>query len=137
MLRWMALDIGSKTIGVALSDALKLTTRPLTTIRRRDLTADVAQVVELARVHGVERLIVGRPVHLDGTPSATLEYIEPLVRGLQETCSIPIEWAEERLSTKEAEQVMAQAGLPIAERRKKRNEYAAAVILSWYIEDNR
>jgi len=135
MKRWMALDVGSRNIGVAVSDPLKLTARPLQTLQRRDLETDVEALRDLMQRHAVERLIVGLPLHLSGNRSPTLYKIEPLVKRVQETTSIPVKWKDERLSTKEAEQLMKELGLSQAERRQKRNEFAAALILKWYLEE--
>ncbi len=135
MKRWMALDVGARNVGVAVTDPLKLTARPLTTLQRRDLEADVEALRDLMQRHAVERLIVGLPLHLSGARSPTLDRIEPLVKRVQETTLILVEWMDERLSTKEAEQLMKELGLSQTERRRKRNEFAAALILKWYLEE--
>lgn len=130
----MALDVGSKHVGVAVTDPLKLTARPLTTLRRQNLEADVGSLQDLMEQHSVERLIVGLPMYMSGDRSPTLDRIEPLVNRLRRASSIPVEWMDERLSTKEAEQVMKELGLSEQERRQKRNEFSAALILKWYLE---
>ncbi len=135
MKRWMALDVGSRNVGVAVTDPLKLTARPLTTLKRRDLEADVEALRDLMQRHAVERLIVGLPLHLSGERSPTLDRIEPLVKRVQETTSVLVEWMDERLSTKEAEQLMKELRLSQTDRRRKRNEFAAALILKWYLEE--
>jgi len=134
--RWMALDVGSKTIGVAVTDPLKVTVRPLKTLIRDNLDMDTEIICQLIEEQQIERLVVGMPRHLGGQRSTTLNLIEPLVNRLEQALEIPIEPAEERLSTKEAERLMAEAGLAVAERRKRRNEFAAAVILQWYLEES-
>ena len=136
MTRWMALDVGSKTIGVAITDPLKVTARPLKTLVRANLDMDTERICQLIDEQNIERLVVGMPRHLGGQRSTTLDLIEPLVKQLEQTIDIPIESAEERLSTKQAEQLMAEAGLTLAERRKRRDEFAAAVILQWYLEES-
>ncbi len=135
MKRWMALDVGSRTVGVAVTDQLKLTARPLTTLKRRDLEADVEALRVLMERHSVERLIVGLPLHLSGERSGTLDSIEPFVNRVKETTAVRVEWMDERLSTKEAEQLMKELGHSQTERRRKRNEFAAALILKWYLEE--
>ncbi len=134
--RWMALDVGSKTIGVAVTDPLKVTVRPLKTLIRDNLDMDTEIICQLIEEQQIERLVVGMPRHLGGQRSTTLNLIEPLVNRLEQALEIPIEPAEERLSTKEAERLMAEAGLAVAEKRKRRNEFAAAVILQWYLEES-
>ena len=136
MSRWMALDVGSKTIGIAVTDPLKITVRPLTTLSRETVQQDTEQIGRMVQDHQVERVVVGMPRHLGGGKSEILEVIEPLVTNLRETLGIPVQWAEERLSTKHAEKLMAQAGVPVSQRRSKRNEFSAAVILQWYLEES-
>ena len=137
MARWMALDVGSKSIGVALTDTLNVMASPLTTLARNSQSIDVRQVSQLVQTHGVEKLIVGRPRHLGGESSdICTQVVEPFVIQLKEVCPVPIVWAEERLSSKEADQRMAEAGLPQTERLKRRNEFAAAVILEWYLTES-
>ncbi|MFB3142797.1 MAG: Holliday junction resolvase RuvX [Acidobacteriota bacterium] len=137
MSRWMALDVGSKTIGVAITDPLKVTVRPLKTLMRENLDTDAKRIGELIDEQDIERLVVGMPRHLGGERSGIADLIEPLVKRLEQNLEIPIASAEERLSTKEAERLMAEMALPLAERRKRRNEFAAAVILEWYLEEGR
>ena len=134
--RWMGLDVGSKTIGVAVTDPLKLTARPLTTLLRQDLTRDAKEILRLSRDQQVDRIILGNPRHLGGEISSTLNLIEPLAKLLEQLSSLEIRWVDERLSTKEAEELMAEAGLKLAERKKRRNEFAAAVILKRHLEEN-
>lgn len=137
MARWMALDVGSKSIGVALTDTLNVMASPLTTLARNSQSIDVRQVSQLVQTHGVEKLIVGRPRHLGGESSdVCTQVVEPFVIQLKEVCPVPIVWAEERLSSKEADQRMVEAGLPQTERLKRRNEFAAAVILEWYLTES-
>lgn len=132
----MGLDVGAKVVGVALSDPLRLTAKPLTTLRRTTLSEDATRLAELATENGVRRFIVGRPLHLSGEKSGTLETVEMLVKALESFTDIPVVWAEERLSSKEAEALMAQMGVKASKRRGMRDQWAAALILQWYIEDN-
>ncbi len=133
----MALDVGSKTIGVAITDPLRVTVRPLKTLIRENLESDAERIGELIDEQDIERLVVGMPRHLGGERSSIADLIEPLVKLLEQNLEIPVASAEERLSTKEAERIMAEVNLPLAERKRRRNEFAAAVILEWYLEEYR
>ena len=135
MTRWMALDVGSKRCGVAVTDPLKLTSRPLLTFERKNLEEDVERITGLLREYRVERLIVGQPRHLGGRASSVSEVINPLVTRLRGQGTVRIEWMDERLSTKEAESVMRALGIPPHRRRQKKDEFSAAVILKWYLEE--
>ena len=131
----MALDVGSKVIGIAISDPLKMTARPLTTIRRTELQRDAAEVLALAESNNVARIILGRPTYLSGQESTSLSFIEPLMEILGESWDGELDWADERLSSKEAEELMSELGIKPSERRKKRDQFAAALILQWYLEE--
>ncbi len=133
--RWMALDVGSKTIGLAISDPMRVTVRPLLTLQRVNLAADCDSVLRIAAEHAVEKIILGKPLHLDGSKGDILDSIEQLAQQLHSKSSVSIDWMDERLSTKEAENLMAEAGLKMDERRRRRNEFAAAVILRRYLEE--
>ncbi len=132
--RWMALDVGSKTIGLAISDPMRVTVRPLLTLQRVNLAADCDSILRIAAEHAVEKIILGKPLHLDGSRSDILDAVEQLAQQLHSKSSAAIEWMDERLSTKEAEELMAEARLRVDERRRRRNEFAAAVILRRYLE---
>jgi len=131
----MALDVGSKVIGVAISDPLKMTARPLTTLKRTELQKDLSEVISLAESNDVDRIILGRPTYLSGQESKTLSFISPLMETLREHWEGELDWADERLSSKEAEQLMGELGIKPSERRKKRDQFAAALILQWYLEE--
>lgn len=133
--RWMGLDVGSRTIGVALTDLLRITTRPWGTLRRKGLEEDAQRILDLIREHEVTQLVIGCPRHLDGRPGEVLSQIEPLARRIQQQSGLRVEWAEERLSSKEAERLMAEMGCSVDERRKRRDEFAAALILRWYLDE--
>ena len=133
--RWMALDLGSKRIGVAISDFLNLTARPLVTVERENLDNDVRQISELARQYQVDRIVVGCPLNLSGDRSAVLEVAERFVERLKTVSTIRVEWADERLSTKEAESLMSEHRIAVNDRRALRDQYAAALILTWYLEE--
>jgi len=133
--RWMALDIGSKRIGVAVSDLLKMTARPLLTLKRGNLTRDVQRLIELAKEQMVTRIIVGRPLNLSGSRSSILDLVEGFADTLKKESTLRIDWVDERLSTREAESLMSEHGIKISERKAKRDQYAAALILTWYLEE--
>ena len=135
MTRWMALDVGSKRCGVAVTDPLKLTSRPLLTFERANLDEDVERLNRLMRRYRVERLIVGQPRRLDGRPSPIAQAVIPLVSRLRRQETVRVEWMDESLSSKEAESVMRELGVPIHQRRQKKDEFSAALILKWYLEE--
>jgi putative Holliday junction resolvase len=130
----MGLDVGSKTIGVSLSDPLRITTSPLTTLRRTSLDADCEKLLELANHHTVTGIVIGLPRNMDGSRSETESLIDPILKYLR-LSHVDVGLQDERLSTKAAEKKMAQENLPISERKRRKDEFAAAVILEWYIQE--
>lgn len=132
----MALDVGAQTIGIALSDPLKVTARPLKTLPRRNLQTDLEAILDLASEHQVKRVVIGLPVHLDGQESTVMAHIRPLADSLRLQPKLEIVWQDERLSTREAEELMSLNRVPVGQRRKKRNEYAAAIILERYLRES-
>jgi putative holliday junction resolvase len=131
----MAIDVGSKSVGIALTDPMKMTARPLTTLTRAGLKEDAESICGLLDEHRVERLIVGEPRFLSGQESPVMSVIRPLVEEIRRRRSVEIHWQDERLSSKEAEKKMAELKVPPEQRRKKRDEFAAALILQWHLEE--
>ncbi len=132
----MALDFGTKTIGVALSDELQMTARPLTTLRRHQLK--FAQVLEhiaiLAAAHEVGTLVVGLPLNMDGTRGPAASRVESFVAQLRQFVQVPIVMLDERLTSFEAEQLLREMGVGERERRARSDEYAALLILRDYLD---
>ena len=131
--RYLALDVGSKRIGVAVSDELGLTAQPVLTLeRRRNTREDLRSLARLARRFGVAGIVVGNPLHLSGEPSPRADKTQAFAAALGELTGLPIHLWDERLTT-----VQAQRALHASEVRGKKaraliDEAAACAILqSW------
>lgn len=135
----MAIDYGAKAIGVAISDELLLTARPLTTIRREKLkyAQVVERICELVAENDVATLVVGLPLNMDGARGAAVERVESFISDLRQGLSIPIVAVDERLTSHEADQMLREMGVSLRERRARSDEYAAAIILRDYIDGQR
>ena len=135
-MRVIALDFGSKAIGVALSDELQLAARPLTTLRRNQLK--FAEVIErlasLIAEHEVGVLVIGLPLNMDGTRGPAASRVESFVAELKRYVRIPVVTLDERLTSFEAEQLLRKMGVGERERRAKSDEYAALLILRDYLD---
>ena len=103
----MGLDVGSKTIGVSLSDPMRVTTSPLTTLQRTSIDTDCEQLLEIANHHMVAGIVIGLPRNMDGSRSETERLIPPILKYLR-LSNIDVDLQDERLSTKAAEKKMAQ-----------------------------
>ena len=133
-MRVMALDVGAKTIGVAISDALLLTAQPRPTIRRRNLQADLQILRNLAQDNEVDQIVVGQPLHMDGTESRQSQKVARFVEELHKTLNLPTILWDERLTSFEAEQHLEQMGLDWRARRSQVDKMAAMIILQSYLD---
>lgn len=135
-MRVMAVDYGTKAIGLAICDELQLTVRPLTTIRRerRDRNRVAERIGSLVAEHEIGALVVGLPLNMDGTRGEAVENVERFIAGLQPHLSIPIVTIDERLTSYEADQILREMGVSLKERKARSDEYAAVLILQDYLD---
>lgn len=131
--RIMALDPGTKRIGVALSDELGWTAQPLETYERRSLEADLAHIKTLVSRHEVCRVVLGMPIRLDGSlgPAAmqSLEFMQQL----EQILAVPVVAWDERLTTKAAEDLLIEANVSRRKRKGTVDRVAAAILLQSYL----
>ena len=125
----MGLDPGSKTIGVAVSDALRLTATALETIRRRRFAEDAARLAEIARHRAVAGVVVGLPLNMDGTAGPRAQSARAFARNVAAALGLPVALMDERLSSFAAEEAMLAAGVPRGRRAGAIDKVAAAIIL--------
>lgn len=137
MTRIMALDVGEKRIGVALSDPLGLTAQGLTVVHRRSPAADVAALAELVRAHEVTLIVVGLPRRMSGAIGAQAENALAFAALLRESLAVPVETWDERLTTRAAERMLVAGDLSRARRRQVVDKVAAALILQGYLDARR
>lgn len=133
--RILAIDYGKRRIGLALSDERRLTARPLQTLTRSNRRNDLRRLREIAREHSVGLVVVGYPLQMDGTAGAMADEAMRFAARLRKELGLPVELADERLSSWEAEEIAAA----MSPRGKLRatDEIAAAVILRDYLGRNR
>lgn len=129
----MALDYGQKRIGLAISDELLLTARPLATLVRRNRRDDFRRLRELARAEGVARIVVGHPLNMDGTAGPMAAEAARFASRLQKELGLPVELADERLSTWEAARTLKETRSR-GKSPAKADDVAAAVILRQYLQ---
>jgi putative Holliday junction resolvase len=132
----MAIDYGTKSIGIAISDELQLTIRPLTTIRReRKKYREVIDLFcSLVNENEIDTLVVGLPLNMDGTRGEASARTERFIADLKNRLSIPIITIDERLTSYEADQILREMGVDERERRLRSDEYAAMIILQDYLD---
>jgi putative Holliday junction resolvase len=138
-MKLLALDVGDRRVGVAVSDEMGLIATPLTVIQRRSRAEDFARIAGLVRAHGAETLVVGHPLNDDGSAGPQAQRIERYAAALlaalrAEGLDVPgVLWDEYR-STQRAQEVMIATGRKARQRRARIDAVAAAVILQDYLD---
>jgi putative Holliday junction resolvase len=134
MKRVLALDVGNRRVGVAVSDPSQSLARSLEVIERGAPRDDLAALCRLIEEYDVEKIVVGYPRSLDGTRGEQAQKVEQYVEALTSTLDIPVLLWDERLSTVSAERLMTEAGLKGRAKRQRIDAVAAAVILQDYLD---
>jgi len=137
--RYLGLDICNRRIGVAVSDELGLTAQPVLTLERRRSAPgisrdDLRSLARLARRFGVVGIVVGNPVHLSGELSPQAAKTQEFAAQLGELTGLPIHLWDERLTTREAHQILYEAGHARQEHRKVVDQVAATLILQSFLD---
>lgn len=132
--RLMGVDLGSKTIGLALSDISLTVASPLETIKRAKFTADATRLLALATEHGVGGLVIGLPVNMDGSEGPAAQSARAFARNLEKLTALPIAIWDERLSTAAVTRTLIEADTSRARRAELVDKMAAAYILQGALE---
>ena len=130
----MSLDVGSRTIGIACSDALLMTAQGIETIRRTSLEKDFNRLQELIAEYEVHELVVGMPKNMNGTKGERAEKTEEFVEKMKEVIDLPVSYWDERLSTVMAERQLIAADVSRKKRKSVIDKMAAVVILQGYVD---
>ena len=130
----MGLDMGSKTIGVALSDELGIVANAVGTISRQSIDKDLETIADLVSKHEVNRIVVGLPIRMAGTVGIEAKKVLQFVEKMRRTLSVSITTWDERLSTVQAKRVLLEAGLSRKKRKKVIDKTAATLILQSYLD---
>jgi len=133
-MRIMSLDVGSRTIGIACSDALLMTAQGIETIRRTSLEKDFNRLQELIAEYEVYELVVGMPKNMNGTKGERAEKTEEFVEKMKEVIDLPVSYWDERLSTVMAERQLIAADVSRKKRKSVIDKMAAVVILQGYLD---
>jgi putative Holliday junction resolvase len=134
--RVLALDFGTRRIGVAVSDPLGISAQPHSVVDGSDPEL-MSEIVRLVAELGVERIVVGLPLSLDGREGPAANQARRFAQEVAEATARPVELLDERFTTVTAERVLVEAGLPGRRRRLVRDRVAAAVLLQAYLDGAR
>ncbi len=133
----IGLDYGSRTVGVAVTDALGLTVQPLETIERKEenkLRRTYARIEELAKERNAELIVVGLPLNIDGTEGERSLLARQFSEKLSARTGLPVCLQDERLTTVEADEILAECGRKRETRKEVIDQLAACLILRDYLE---
>ena len=139
-MRIMGLDYGSKTVGVAISDELLLTAQAKEIIRRKEenkLRRTLSRIEELIVEYGVEKIVLGLPVHMDQSPSVRSELCLEFKDKIERRTGLPVIMWDERLTTVEADEIMDEVGIRGRERKEYVDMIAAQIILQDYLDNSK
>lgn len=135
--RILAVDLGTRQIGLAISDELELTGQPLGSLPSRGEQADLEAVTRVAREEKVQGVVVGLPLRLDGSRGPEARRAERFIKGLRAGLDIPVWPWDERLTTAQAERILIEGGEKRRKRRRVLHAAAAALILQGFLDRRR
>ena len=130
----MGLDVGSHTIGVAISDELGISAQGLKTLRRKSIEEDFGELSAIIRQYDIESIVVGLPKNMNGTLGKQAEFIFQWIEILKNKISLPVATWDERLTTVGATRVLLEADLSRRKRKKVIDKVAAVLILQGYLD---
>ena len=134
MMRLMCLDVGRKRIGVAVSDLLMLTAQGVETIYRKSFDQDINRFRSIIVEYSVTKIIVGLPKNMNGTIGEMAEEVMEYGKRIEDALGIPVEFYDERLSTKLATSTLIEGNVSRKKRKKYVDMLAASIILQSYME---
>ena len=135
--RVLALDVGERRIGVAMSDTTGTLATPFTTINARVRERAIAQIVALVRTHEVAEVVVGLPLNMNGEAGPQAKQVRVFAEALEAVLGYEVQFFDERLTTVVAEQILREMGLRPEKRRERIDEVAASIILQDYLDHHR
>ena len=133
----MGLDYGDKTVGVAISDELLITAQPIETVERErtnKLRKTYQRIEALIAEYEVEKIVLGRPLNMNGTEGDRVELTEAFAEELSRRTGLEIIWMDERLTTVEANRILEETGVAHSARKEHIDKMAAAIILQTYLD---
>lgn len=136
-MRVMGLDVGTKTIGIAISDELGLTAQGLKTLRRKSMEDDLKEIAAIINQFEISKIVVGLPKNMNGTLGSQAETVLKWMEILKDRLQVPVVTWDERLSTVGASRVLLEADLSRRKRKKVIDKLAAVLILQGYLDQSR
>ena len=132
--RILALDLGKKRIGLALSDALGITAQGLPTLERTNIREDLTELERLITENEVTLILMGQPLHMSGREGRQVEYARDFADRLAKRTGVEIRFWDERLTTVEALRVLKDSGISIEKRARAVDRLSAVILLESYLD---
>lgn len=132
--RVLALDLGKKRIGLAVSDELGVTAQGLPTLERRNKRADLEAIRALAREKNVAEILLGNPLHMSGQAGRQAEWVQEFAEALARYTGLMVRLWDERLTTVEASRVLRSSGISIEKRAAAVDRLSAVILLQSYLD---
>lgn len=132
--RVLALDVGKKRIGLAVSDPLGITAQGLETLQRSRIREDLDRLAEMCERMQVQMLLIGRPLHMSGDESRQGAYTREFADRLAARTNLPVKHLDERLTTVQAERVLRESGISIEKRARAVDRLSAVLLLQSYLD---
>jgi putative holliday junction resolvase len=131
--RILAMDLGKRRIGLAISDALGITAQGLPTFERKRLRDDLDQLAALIEQHEVTLVLMGHPVHMSGDESRQSSYTREFAERLSERTGVPVKYWDERWTSMQAERILKESGISIEKRARAVDRLSAQILLESYL----
>ena len=133
-MRILGLDIGSKTIGIAVSDPFGWTAQGVMTWQRRDMARDLQAVQKVIAEYEIEQIVAGLPLNMNGSQGPSVVMSKEFAEALQKETGLPLDYYDERLSTVAAQRVLLEGDVSRKKRKGLIDKMAAVIILQGYLE---
>ncbi|HLW77869.1 MAG TPA: Holliday junction resolvase RuvX [Bryobacteraceae bacterium] len=132
--RILALDLGKKRIGLAMSDPLGITAQGLPTLERTNIRADLDSLAALIEQHGVAQILMGQPLHMSGREGRQTEYTRDFADRLKKRTGVEVKMWDERWTTVAAQRVLRESGASIEKRARAVDRLSAVILLASYLD---
>ncbi len=132
--RILALDLGKKRIGLAISDPLGITAQGLPNLLRTNKRSDLAALEQLVREHEVGEILLGNPINMKGTEGRQSGWVREFAEALHERLGLPVKLWDERLTSVEANRVLRASGIGIGKRAAAVDRLSAVILLQSYLD---
>lgn len=133
-MRIIGLDVGTKTIGVAVSDIMGWTAQGITTVKRSDPDSDVIEIKKLIEEFEAEQVMIGLPLNMNGSAGPSVDMVRQFGDQLEAEINIPIVYRDERMSTMAAERYLLEGDVSRKKRKKVIDKMAAVFVLQGYLD---